>query len=377
MVNLTYIFLSSDVTGHKSKESGSTTIAPWADSYQSIFGIDLRLQPPTTIHTINDCIHIFANHDFLRLVIAILFFICCGLIESFFTQLSEARYNTQYGSNYPLGDLLHDGLPYVYDYHIVNYFLTACLLYTIILFAFQSPDWSTRWIVLRRWLIISGVIYIFRGITLVVTTLPSPLVAYCQVSRITLNGSAGERFGYLFQMIGGSINPCTDQIFSGHTSAMMSCVMVWRIHSRMRIVYTWILYALALAGMLMIIATHFHYTIDVILAIFIVYTIWNIYMRYIQDATLRYTSEHTPRHLNMDVIRPSQGNTTDAIAIYDYLNWQLNPLALLGYYGYIFDYGPSALLIGMVNGNVAAILVKVMILCWMLLCVENFFMRHQ
>ncbi|CAO3600508.1 unnamed protein product [Absidia cylindrospora] len=127
-------------------------------------------------------------------------------------------------------------------------------------------------------------------------------------------------------MIGGSINPCTDQIFSGHTSAMMSCVMVWRIHSRMRIFYTWILYALALTGMLMIIATHFHYTIDVLLAIFIVYTIWNIYMRYIQDATLRYTSEHTPRHLNMDVLRPSQGNTTDAIAIYDYLNWQLNPL---------------------------------------------------
>jgi hypothetical protein len=150
---------------------------------------------------------------------------------------------------------------------MVNYFLTACLLYTILLFALQSPDWSTRFIVLRRWLVISGFIYVFRGISLVVTTLPSPLVAYCQVSRITINGTAGERFGYLFQMIGGSINPCTDQIFSGHTSAMMSCVMVWQLHSRMRLVYTWILYALALTGMLLIIMTHFHYTIDVLLAI--------------------------------------------------------------------------------------------------------------
>ena len=114
---------------------------------------------------------------------------------------------------------------------------------------------------------IMGIIYIFRGMTLVVTTLPSSRIDHCIPPTVSLNGSISERFAFLFQQLTSSTSPCTDNIFSGHTSFMISCAMVWRIHSRIRRIYSWIAYILVLVGLLMILFTRFHYTIDVILAI--------------------------------------------------------------------------------------------------------------
>lgn len=153
------------------------------------------------------------------------------------------------------------------NYHIVNYMLMAVLLYTLIGFALQSPDWTTRWLVLRRWLVVMGALYVFRGISLVITTLPSPLFDNCQPPDAALHGSPAARFGFLFQQVGGNITPCTDNIFSGHTSVVMSCAVLWRTHSRIRPVFTWMVSTLVLATMLMILFTHFHYTVDVLLAI--------------------------------------------------------------------------------------------------------------
>ena len=162
---------------------------------------------------------------------------------------------------------MHDAFPRIENYQIVNYLLLSVLLYTVIGFAVQSPDWTTRWIVLRRWLVIMGAIYIFRGIALAATTLPSSRMNNCQPPEVSLNGSVGARIAFLFQQIGGQLSPCTDNIFSGHTSTMMSCVIVWRVHSRLRRVYNWVAYLIVVAALLMILFTRFHYTVDVLLAI--------------------------------------------------------------------------------------------------------------
>jgi hypothetical protein len=120
---------------------------------------------------------------------------------------------------------------------------------------------------LRRFTFIMGFIYVFRGITLLVTTLPSSLIDECRPPEIELTGTVGERFGFISEVIGGTALTCTDNIFSGHTSMMVSCCMVWRAHSRLRRPFSWVLYAVATAGILMILFTRFHYTVDVVLAI--------------------------------------------------------------------------------------------------------------
>ncbi|KAI8149624.1 PAP2 superfamily C-terminal-domain-containing protein [Fennellomyces sp. T-0311] len=292
-------------------EHPPSAIAPWSDAWQRIGFIKLRLEPPSRIQSWQDILYIFANHNFLRVILAIIWLILCGFIESFLAQLSDIH-------------LVHDAFPRVANYQIVNYLLLSVLLYTLIVFAVQSPDWTTRWIVLRRWLVIMGAVYIFRGITLVVTVLPSPRMNNCQPPEVSINGSAGARFAFLFEQIGGQLSPCTDNIFSGHTSAMMSCVMVWRVHSRLRRVYSWIAYLIVLAAILMILFTRFHYTVDVILAIYITFTAWYIYLDCIFEASKR-TMFAFPNHSTVDLFR-SQLDAFDAYTVYEYLTWQPYPL---------------------------------------------------
>ena len=70
-----------------------SSIAPWIDSWEKIGFIKLPLEPPTRIESYHDIIYLFLNHDFLRVIMAILWFIFCGFIESFLAQLSDIRYS--------------------------------------------------------------------------------------------------------------------------------------------------------------------------------------------------------------------------------------------------------------------------------------------
>lgn len=153
------------------------------------------------------------------------------------------------------------------DTRIVNYLLETTIICTVVGLALQSPDWTTRWTILRRWCFIMGWLYLFRSITIVVTTLPSPLRDGCIPPNLSLHGSPGERFGAFFQTVAGDDQSCGDNIFSGHTCVMASCALAWRIHARAHRILGWIVYLIATAGILMIIFTHYHYTIDVVLAL--------------------------------------------------------------------------------------------------------------
>ncbi|KAI7865776.1 hypothetical protein BDF14DRAFT_1985821 [Spinellus fusiger] len=301
-----------------------TAAASLAANWQRIGPVKLRLAPPASIQSWKDIIYIFFNHEFLRVLVGVAWLIVCGLVETFLAELSDMRYSSTLQPKYPLGDLAFDAFPFIKNFQIVNYLMAATVIYTLVMFILQSPDWTTRWIMLRRWLFIMGTLYVFRGMTLVVTQLPSPLYNNCQVDPISINGNAAERFGFLFSIMGGSGMTCTDNIFSGHTSLMMSCVMVWRIHSRVRRIFNWIAYAIVLSAILMILFTHFHYSIDVLLAIYIVYTTWNIYMQYIQECSLHYMFGFT-HNTTLDVFK-SRMSAEKANHVYEYLTWQPHPL---------------------------------------------------
>jgi hypothetical protein len=78
------------------------------------------------------------------------------------------------------------------------------------------PNWTTRAIVLRRFFWVVGVLSIYRALTLSVTTLPTP--------KENCTPSTEKGFGGMLlialQMIPGTVQACTDDIFSGHTVFM-------------------------------------------------------------------------------------------------------------------------------------------------------------
>lgn len=56
----------------------------------------------------------------------------------------------------------------------------------------------------------------------------------------------------------------------------------------------------------------------------ITYTAWDIYLRYIQEASMRYMFGFT-NHSTFDLFN-TQIHTADAARMYEYLNWQPHPL---------------------------------------------------
>ncbi|KAI7902390.1 uncharacterized protein BX663DRAFT_473542 [Cokeromyces recurvatus] len=282
---------------------------------QNIGFIYLRLTPPSSIKHIQDILYLFLNHEFLRVIILACWLIFCGLIETFMAQLSDIRYYSDSNTS-----------------RIVNYLLTVTIVYTLVGFAIQSPDWTSLFIILRRWGFIMGFIYIFRGITLLVTTLPSSLIDNCRPPEIELTGTLWERFGFFLSVISGTALTCTDNIFSGHTSMMVSCVMIWRVHSQLRRPFAWLLYAIVFTGILMILYTHFHYSVDVILAIYITFTAWDSYLHYVQEASMHYMFGFTKQSQQETFIclwtelKNTLNSHEEAKQIYDYLNRQSHPI---------------------------------------------------
>ncbi|ORY96227.1 hypothetical protein BCR43DRAFT_557180 [Syncephalastrum racemosum] len=300
-------------------------VAPFADTWQRICFVKLRLEPPAQVRSLKDVTLIFYNHEFARVLVATAWLFICSFIQTFCTQLGDMRYSYAAYDKYPLADLLHDAFPRLENYHIVNHLLTAMLLYTVVGFALLSPDWTFRWLVLRRWLTLMGFIAVFRGICLAVTTIPSSWIENCQPPNVELRGSGGRRFEFLFQQISGAELPCTEAVFSGHISVMMSCAMVWRIHSRGRRVFTWVAYLLVLTAALMTLFSRSQYTIGIMLAIYIVYTTWYIYMDYVQEAVKRFMFGFR-RNSTLDMFCSQLQSTVEAPSLYTFLTWQLHPL---------------------------------------------------
>ncbi|KAI9473625.1 MAG: hypothetical protein EXX96DRAFT_578698 [Benjaminiella poitrasii] len=324
-------FSSKSLNQARVNEATTSSIQPIhqrGHEKQRIGFIRLRLTPPVRIQSARDVLDIFANHDFLRVLMLACWLVFCGFVETFMAQLSDMRYHSDATiSKHPLRDLLHDVFPRIASVQIVNYLLTTTIVYTLAGFAVQSPDWPSRFIILRRWGFIMGFIYVFRGITLLITTLPSPMLDQCQPPEIELTGSLNERFGFILSVIGGTALTCTDNIFSGHTSMMMSCIMIWRVHSRLRRPFSWLLYAIASAGILTILFTRLHYSIDVVLAIYITYTAWDVYLRYVQEASMHYLFGFTKKQSAfLDLFALKHAGVNDAQDFHDYLNWQPHPV---------------------------------------------------
>ena len=89
---------------------------------------------------------------------------------------------------------------------------------------------------------------------------------------------------------------CGDMVFSGHTSVMVLCAMVWHQYYRwvvapVNVVKTTV-WIVTIVGLVNIIATRFHYTLDVLLGFYFTVTVWSLYHRLANDIVLgvRFTT---------------------------------------------------------------------------------------
>ncbi|KAF9982706.1 sphingomyelin synthase [Mortierella antarctica] len=217
----------------------------------------------------NRCI----NSEIGRLVCGAIYFVVVCIAMAFCNQFSDHRWVTTDYKDILLQDRGFDILPAMKDITPANVFVMTSVVFTLIGMALICPNWTARIIVLRRVLWVVGTLSVYRALTLSVTTMPTPK-KNCEPA---IEKGFGAMFLIALQMIPGTRQACTDDIFSGHTVFMVTCAIQWRLYCRNKWI-TYFSYIYITIGLFFVVATRLHYTVDVVLAIFITYAVWSLYI---------------------------------------------------------------------------------------------------
>ena len=180
----------------------------------------------------------------------LIFFVLVIIIISsnYISHLIGSNFYKGVPTSYKIHDILHDILQEIHNHHYIIDIIALIIL--IPAFIYFNNDLSVEF--LTKFLIIMFI----RSFTIISTVLPK----YEQCD---------EKFTIRSFFLGG----CYDKIFSGHTSFTLLLTLMYY---REDIINLPTLYVTNIFNMLSIIATRSHYTVDVLIAIFVTFTIFNI-----------------------------------------------------------------------------------------------------
>lgn len=168
----------------------------------------------------------------------------------------------------------------------------------IVRFVVVPGPMSLRWAFLCRICFVWGALFLCRAITILVTPLPNPYHE-CKPAATFPNNVWLEAFANLPGLSWNELT-CQDVLFSGHTAMGTTCTVFAMRYCRKapwsKYVIDWQLsdFAIHLAGWLwlcygwfVISASHFHYTIDVVIAAVLTFICYSYYHSVIYSVWLR------------------------------------------------------------------------------------------
>lgn len=207
-----------------------------------------------------------------------------------------------------LPDLGFDVLPFVSESWLSDLAVVLLVVLTQIRFSL-TPMGAT---IVRRWVFLLGSLFVLRGVSIVITMLPNPL-KNCRSTALDYHPAVAS-----LMIISGQVVTCGDVLFSGHTVNLTLAALVWQTYSHKAGVqlckpnlcptcfdpigaifckdtpvendaghlvrattakiFIWIC---AIVGMLTIIATRFHYSIDVFIGFCLCLLLWKLYHYYL------------------------------------------------------------------------------------------------
>ncbi|MBN3312227.1 SMS1 cholinephosphotransferase, partial [Atractosteus spatula] len=164
--------------------------------------------------------------------------------------------------------------------------------------------WLFQWILLkyksiigRRFFFIVGTLYLYRCITMYITTLPVPGMHFKCSPKLFGDWEAQMR--RVMKMIAGgglsitgSHTMCGDYLYSGHTVMLTLTYLFIKEYSPKRFWwYHWICWTLSAVGIFCILLAHDHYTVDVVVAYFITTRLFWWYHTMANQQVLKETSQ--------------------------------------------------------------------------------------
>ncbi|XP_056153231.1 phosphatidylcholine:ceramide cholinephosphotransferase 1-like isoform X1 [Lampris incognitus] len=155
---------------------------------------------------------------------------------------------------------------------------TICEINGVVLIVLWLIQWALlkhRSIVGRRFFFIVGTLYLYRCLTMYITTLPVPGMHF-KCSPKVLGDYASQMRRVLKMIAGGGLtitgshHMCGDYLYSGHTVMLTLTYLFIREYSPKRFWwYHWLCWLLCAVGLFCILLAHDHYSIDVVVAYYI------------------------------------------------------------------------------------------------------------
>jgi hypothetical protein len=169
----------------------------------------------------------------------------------------------------PLPDIGHDLIrklepEYLGDIVLgILFFLLVCSLVV---------SREKRWKIITRFLFAYGTLYLIRTTTIFATSLPAT-ENHCYYNYQPITNIWWNTFLGLISF--GALNKhCGDLLFSGHTMSITLITLVFWCYFTRQYLFNLIVTILAVAGYFFIIATRSHYTVDVLVALYLTILIW-------------------------------------------------------------------------------------------------------
>lgn len=173
----------------------------------------------------------------------------------------------------PLLDLGFELLPFIHPKSLgisipdLCSLLSATLVAMSLVVEFSTPNAT---ILLRRVLIISGLAYLGRAVSIPQTLLPNP-----DASCVPSLSNDSVLLSAIFVPFGAAVT-CADVFYSGHTIPISCALMVWTDYMRNNRL-RWLGIAVSSMALVGIVATRFHYTVDVFYGMMVTYILWRVY----------------------------------------------------------------------------------------------------
>jgi hypothetical protein len=178
------------------------------------------------------------------------------------------------GEDRPLRDIGFKMLPFIRAKSLGFSIPDLCSLLSassLALALVMRPNISCTVIILRRILVISAVAYLGRALSIPMTLLPNPDP---DCTPILLPQSL--LLSILLIPIGSTVT-CSDVFYSGHTIPITCAILTWVYYLRTYPILQVCGILVSVTGLLGIIMTHFHYTLDVFYGYMITWGLWESY----------------------------------------------------------------------------------------------------
>ncbi|KAF7198823.1 phosphatidylcholine:ceramide cholinephosphotransferase 1 [Nothobranchius furzeri] len=256
------------------------------------FGKDMVQIPIPTVETTRSSFPTEWRKTGIAFIYAVICFVTTSVVISVVHERVPPKEHTP-----PLPDKFFD----LFDR--VEWAFSICEVNGLLLVGLWLIQWTLlkhRSIIGRRFFFIVGTLYLYRCITMYITTLPVPGMHFKCSPKLLGDWEAQMR--RIMKMIAGgglsitgSHSMCGDYLYSGHTVMLTLTFLFIKEYSPKRYWwYQWLCWTLSAVGIFCILLAHDHYTVDVVVAYFITSRLFWWYHTMANQQSLKESSQSNP-----------------------------------------------------------------------------------